>query len=31
MLGVTNREEIAEDRKVWREITEAEMGLNGLE
>jgi hypothetical protein len=31
MLGVMNREELAEHRESWREIVETAMGLNGLE
>ena len=31
MLGVMNGEELAEHRETWREIVDAEMGLNGLE
>jgi hypothetical protein len=31
MLGVMNGKELAEHKETWRDIVEAEMGLNGLE
>lgn len=31
MMGITNGEELAENREAWREIANAAMGLNGLE